>query len=334
MMRRTVWAVVVMAMLAAFLLPPPAAQAANKTWDKTFGEPQEDQALVYLIRQKRFQASARTMFLYSDRQFLGTLENNSYTFVHLEPGKHLLWLNWAKYNLEIELQAGKTYYLDMWMRIESLGEEWGKSLLGQVKFYCTPEEKEMVTAQEHVEKRHGKATRVAERKPEGYAGSRSQREQHVAKWPRVDLSTYSVLCIEPFELIDPKAQKRKKAMQVKTAPARLAERIETTLEDGLFAEVLHGPAEGPMENAVMLRLEISQYKPGSRGGRAMLAGVGSAHLDFTGHLIDGVTGEELSVFSGKRTWAWGGVAGESFGIEEIEKNVAYEIASYLKQSKG
>jgi hypothetical protein len=51
------------------------------------------------------------MFVYADQQFVGALDNNTYTSAYLPPGKHLLWLNWAKINTEIELEAGKTHYL-------------------------------------------------------------------------------------------------------------------------------------------------------------------------------------------------------------------------------
>ncbi len=60
-------------------------------------------------------------------------------------------------------------------------------------------------------------------------------------------------------------------------------------------------------------------------------GTGAAHLDFTVYLIDGENGEELTRFSGKRTWAWGGATGAAMGIEGIEHNVVYELALYLKR---
>jgi len=51
-------------------------------------------------------------------------------------------------------------------------------------------------------------------------GGDKKRAKHVAQWPDVDLSPYELLFIEDFEVNDPKAHKRKKAMQVQTTRCR------------------------------------------------------------------------------------------------------------------
>jgi len=166
-----------------------------------------------------------------------------------------------------------------------------------------------------------------------FAGKK-KREKHVDKWPQTDLSAYSVLYIETFEMTDPKAAERKKVVQVKSAPKRLSDYVEEVLEPGVFDEVHRGPLEQPAPGTVVLAGEITQYKPGSRFGRAMLAGAGSAHMDFVVHLVDGQDGTELTSFSAERTWAWGGIYGATKGVEDIEQNVAYELALYLQRCKS
>ncbi len=166
----------------------------------------------------------------------------------------------------------------------------------------------------------------------GLAG-KGKRQERVDKWPDVDLSAYSVLCIEEFEMKDPKASKRKKQVLVKSAPRRLAGHLEEVLEPALFEQVIRGPIEDPPPDTVMLEGEITQYKPGSAVGRAMLAGAGSAHMDFTARLVDAETGQELVTFSGKKTWAWGGAMGMSKGVGDLEQNLAHELAIYLYESK-
>jgi hypothetical protein len=84
----------------------------------------------------------------------------------------------------------------------------------------------------------------------------------------------------------------------------------------------------------VLRGRITQYKPGSAAGRAMLAGVGAARLDFEAVLVDAATGAELARFADERSWSWGGVVGASGGIDTIEQNLAYELALYLERCRG
>lgn len=163
---------------------------------------------------------------------------------------------------------------------------------------------------------------------------KKKREKRVAAWPDVDLSAYSVLCIEEFAMTDPKASDRKRAVMVMSAPRRLAEYLVDVVEPELFDQVLRcEPGDDMPPNTVILRGEITQYKPGSAMGRAMLAGVGSAHLDFIASLVDAESDKELVHFGGNKTWAWGGAMGMSKGVEDLEQNLAYEVALYLKKSK-
>lgn len=324
----------VLLLAGAFLLPTPGG-AASKSPTKIHGEPQADQALVYFIREARFLASARTMFLYADQTFLGIVDNNSYTFAYVAPGKHLFWLNWAKINDEVELEAGKTYYFTVWDHFTQIDEEYGKTLIEVVKSHIRPEAKEEKTAEDQIRKRYVKAEKYAAKKPDDkeYVGTQSKREEHVAKWPKVDLGRFSTLHVEDFAIADPDADARKKQYMIESAPRRLADQVASDLGNEVFSKVERGPLAEPAAGVLVLRGKITQYKPGSETARLMLAGTGSAHLDFEAQLIDGETGEEITHFSGKRTWAWGGAYGASRGIDSIEKNVAYEIALYLERCK-
>jgi hypothetical protein len=326
-----------LALTVQLAAPGAPAAAAETSPTKTMGEPKDDQALVYFIREARFQGGGRTMFLYADDIFLGTLDNNSYTFAYVPPGKHLLWLNWARINAEVELAAGKVYYFNVWDKIRDVDEEFGKTLIGAVKSYSTPTPKEQQTSAEHISERYGKAQKVAAKKPADQpdlAGSKQAREEHIAEWPRVDLAPYTVLVIEDFEMADPKAAERPKEYLVQSAGRRLAEQVAKNVGEGAFAEVRRGAAAEPVAGGVVLKAKITQYKPGSEMARLMVAGAGSVQLELEARLVDAATGQEITHFAADRTWAWGGALGVSRGIEEMERNLAYELATYLRRSKG
>lgn len=164
-----------------------------------------------------------------------------------------------------------------------------------------------------------------------FAGKK-KRDKHVEQWPKVDLSDYSVMYVNEFEMTDPKAKQRKKQVQVRGASKRLAQYIEQVVDSELF-EVRRGQPEEPAPGVLILTGEITQYKPGSAFGRSMLAGVGSAHLDFTARLTDADTGKVITSFDSSRTWAWGGIYGMSKGVGDIEENIAHELWLYLQICK-
>jgi hypothetical protein len=319
------------------LLAATPAVAALRAPQKQEGEVKPDSALVYLIREGHFQGSGRTMFVYSDDTFAGTLDNDCYTFAYLPPGKHLLWLNWARINAEAELEAGKVYYFNIWDKVRPVEESFGKALIAGVKGYCTPEPKEQETSAEHIRERYGKAQQVAAQKPAGGAPdvtAQKKREENVARWPKVDLTPYGVLYVEDFVMADPKAGERKKEYLVQSAPQRLADMVVKDVGPAAFPEIVRGTPAEPREGAVILRGKITQYKPGSETARLMLAGAGSAQLEMAVELVDFASGKSLVQLPVDRTWAWGGILGASRGIEEMERNVAYELGLYLQRSRG
>jgi hypothetical protein len=322
---------------AALLLAAVPATAANRAPTKQEGEVKPDSALVYLVREGHFQGSGRTMFVYSDDSFVGTLDNDCYTFAQLPPGKHLLWLNWARINAEVELEAGKTYYYNVWDQVRPVEESFGKALLGGVKGYCTPAPKEQETAAEHIRERYGEAQQRAAKKPAGAPPEHTadkKREENVARWPKVDLASYGTLFVEDFPMADPKAAERKKGYLVESAPQRLADMVAKNVGTAAFAEVVRGTPPEAREGAVILRAKITQYKPGSETARLMIAGAGSAQLEMAAELVDAASAKSLVQLPIDRTWAWGGILGASRGIEDMERNVAYELGLYLQRSRG
>ena len=162
------------------------------------------------------------------------------------------------------------------------------------------------------------------------------RAQHIAAWPKLDLAAYPVFCYEPFVMADPKAGDRAQEYQVESAPQRLEKLVVDGLGTGVFTEVRKSDAcaAAAAAGTVVLRARITQYKPGSETARFLLAGAGSAQIELVTTLTDATSGNVLVTFEPKGLWAWGGAAGVSRGISDLEKNVAYELASYLKQSRG
>ena len=294
------------------------------------------EAVAVFIREPRFVGSARTMFVYVDDRLAGVLDNGTWTSAVLPPGEVTLWLNWAKVTHTARLEAGRIHYFNIPLSgFVEVDEATGKALIAATRGHATPTAKEEKTAQEHLRERYGKAQRAAAEAPQAKpATGRGERERHIAKWPRVDLAAYSALYVEEFEMRDPKAAERSKEYLVDTAPGRLASQLVQNLPDGLFEQVHRETPVAAVDGAVVLRGQITQYKPGSAAGRAMLAGVGAARMDVAVQLVNAASGEELVGFADERSWGWGGALGAAGGIETIEQNLAYELALYLERSKA
>ena len=162
----------------------------------------------------------------------------------------------------------------------------------------------------------------------------SMRASLIAQWPKVDLAAYPILCLEPFVMADPKAGDRAQDYQVESAPRGLAKLVTDELGAGVFTELRQSDSCDAAAGTVVLRARITQYKPGSDTARFLLAGAGSAQIELVATLTDAESGKLLVSFEPKGLWAWGGAAGVSRGISDLEKNVAYELASYLKQARG
>jgi hypothetical protein len=335
-MRRRLGTSIAAGLTLGLLLPQiPAARAAVRHEEKQIGEAADNAALVYFIREKKRQGSKSTYFVYADDAFIGALDNDCYIFGYVPPGERLLWLNFAHVTEQIALEPGEVYYFKLYADFENVGTDWGVGLLGRAGAFCTPDEEEIAKSKEHLAKRKGKAEKWAAKEPEDlYAGRYwYSREKSVGTWPHTDLAPYSALYIEDWALTDPKAHKRKKDLQVSSAGSRIADQVRRQLDDDLFTKVFREAPSLPVEGAVLLRGELTRYKPGSETARTFLAGTSNSHLDFRVRLIDGVTGDELASFSAQRVWAWGGTAGGTIGIDEMEESLAFEISVYLEECK-
>ena len=156
------------ARVACLLLPllvcsAASAEAAVKTREKVYGEIVPDKALIYVVRPGSFFGKIRTSFVYVDDQFLGVVDNSSYTFGCLEPGRHLLWLSATRVRKEIDVAAGQEYFLLLLMAppggFHWVPKETGMAWIEKIKFHATPTEKELRTVEDHLENKYAKAER-------------------------------------------------------------------------------------------------------------------------------------------------------------------------------
>jgi hypothetical protein len=297
--------------------------AAVRSRERVLAEPRDDKTLLYFIRPMKLVAGGRTMFVYADETFLGVLENDTYTFAYVEPGRRLLWLNWARITKEIDAVPGTVRYFWVYDQFSELEEDEGQRRIREAGFYVTPKEKEVETSRKHIAKRHDKALEFAGVDTSRTSGPKDRggkAERRTAKWPRVDLSRYGSLYVEDFAITDPKAAERKNQEYVQTAPRRLADLLVEDLPADLFESVGRGsPGEG-QQQAVVLRVEVTRYRPA-------LYGKGSAaYLDFTLRLVDGESGAELTNFSEKR--------GSGYGIDRLESRIVRELSAYLTGCTG
>lgn len=104
------------------------------------------------------------------------------------------------------------------------------------------------------------------------------RLQRALDWPQVDLAGYDRLYIEDVRVTDPKAAERKRQQLVESVPGRMANFIAISVDPDLFDDVERRSPE-PGDDGLVLRVELTQYKPGSAGARFVAAGAGSAHLN-------------------------------------------------------
>lgn len=137
--------------------------AAIRTEGPIWAEPKEDMAVVYFIRRGQFAGGGRTMFLYADDRFVGTLDNESYTFAYFEPGRYMLWTNWTKVNVDIDLSPNSETYVVAWGKLEIVDEAAGRELIEQIKSFAEPSAKETAKSEKHIANRLREAHRRAQR---------------------------------------------------------------------------------------------------------------------------------------------------------------------------
>lgn len=143
----------------AFLCSGLPVLATKQTKEKVFAEAKPNQALVYVLRKGRFAGGGRTLFVYADDKMLAVLDNGSYAFQYIDPGRYLVWTNWTRMRREVDFVAGKVHYVDPWMPIKVLSEEEGKALLEKIESHATPTEDELRTVAQQLKDRYAKAQR-------------------------------------------------------------------------------------------------------------------------------------------------------------------------------
>lgn len=81
------------------------------------GEARSDGALVYVLRPTSIGFAIKSFFLCDD-EILGINKGSSYFFAHVAPGKHVFWSKSENVDaLELEVEAGKTYYIQQHVRM-------------------------------------------------------------------------------------------------------------------------------------------------------------------------------------------------------------------------
>ena len=84
------------------------------------GQVAPDKALVYFLRPTSVGFAIKS-WMFRDEQVLGVNRGSSYFFAYVEPGKHVFWSKSENVDaLELEVEAGKTYYLQQHVRMGGL----------------------------------------------------------------------------------------------------------------------------------------------------------------------------------------------------------------------
>lgn len=114
------------------------------------GEVQADKALIYVVRPTSIGSAVKSFFL-CDEEILGINRGKSYFFAHVDPGRHVLWSKSENVDaLELEVEAGRTYYIQQHVRmggfrarteLELLDEVRGEEALAKCKKYGTMTDK-------------------------------------------------------------------------------------------------------------------------------------------------------------------------------------------------
>jgi hypothetical protein len=135
------------------LLATAAAHAADEdegyvtfSHDHPLGTPEEGKALVYVVRPTSLGYAIKSFFIVDDTP-AGINRGSSYFFVQVEPGRRVFWSKSENVDaLELEVEAGKTYYLQQHVQVggfrartklEVLDETEGKAALAKCRKHGT-----------------------------------------------------------------------------------------------------------------------------------------------------------------------------------------------------
>ena len=139
------------------------------------GEPKEDQALIYFFRPAMVGAAIKS-WVFVDQEVAGVFRSKSYIYTYVAPGKHTVWA--AAENVsaeEIEVEAGKTYYFQVSIKmgimkarvkLKLLPEDSAKAKLGKCKKFTTLTEAGKSRGAEIASNRFGTAKKKLEKRKE------------------------------------------------------------------------------------------------------------------------------------------------------------------------
>jgi len=80
-------------------------------------------------------------------------------------------------------------------------------------------------------------------------------------------------------------------------------------------------------------VHIVKYKKGSRFARAMLIGLGASSISTNVNFLDSPTKKLLTSGKLELTWALGGIAGASRGIEDLVNDSGAKVATAIVEQK-
>lgn len=146
---------------------------------------------------------------------------------------------------------------------------------------------------------------------------------------QLDLSKYRTVSVVPFTTTG--AKDTDASVGVKFSD-NIALRLRSDF-GGIFDEVRTGNPKG-VAGELVVAGAIKKYNPGSKFGRAMLAGVGAAKFEGELVLTDASENRVLLTMPFDKLWAWGGFLGMSKDIEDMVTEAEASIANTIARAKG
>ena len=93
------------------------------------------------------------------------------------------------------------------------------------------------------------------------------------------------------------------------------------------------PSPKGTEDELLVEVHIVKYKKGSRFARAMLIGLGASSISTNVNFLDSPTKKLLTSGKLELTWALGGIAGASRGIEDLVNDSGAKVATAIVEQK-
>lgn len=146
---------------------------------------------------------------------------------------------------------------------------------------------------------------------------------------QLDLGKYRTVSVAPFSTTSAKDTDA-------SVGVRFSDNIALRLRSdfgGIFDDVRTGKPKGEAGELVVAGT-IKKYNPGSKFGRAMLAGVGAAKFEGELVLTDATDNRILLTMPFDKLWAWGGFLGMSKDIDDMVTEAEASIANTIARAKG